>query len=181
MSYWYTIPKQEYMLYHHGILGQKWGIRRFQPYGKGEKVKSGKEVGQATKVQQRTNSSNIPARYDKNAKMKDRMKDLKSNYEEKTGQKVKMSNRKVKEAVKAYDAGRKAIEKQIRYLEKENRNRKDRDPDIDYNIKNLKEGLKDAGAVEDYGAKVRAGKRILRNTLIGCGAMNLSLFLLSMK
>lgn len=32
-------------LYHHGILGMHWGIRRFQPYRKGENVKGGKFVG----------------------------------------------------------------------------------------------------------------------------------------
>lgn len=32
-------------LQHHGILGQRWGIRRFQPYPKDHK--GGKEVGEA--------------------------------------------------------------------------------------------------------------------------------------
>lgn len=40
-------------LYHHGILGQKWGVRRFQPYRVGMKVAGGKVVGAAKKVKQR--------------------------------------------------------------------------------------------------------------------------------
>ena len=42
-------------LEHHGIKGQKWGIRRFQPYSKGKKKgkKKGKEVGAAEKKSKR--------------------------------------------------------------------------------------------------------------------------------
>lgn len=44
----YLVPNN--MLYHHGILGQKWGIRRFQPYGQGYAGSKGKFVGKTIKV-----------------------------------------------------------------------------------------------------------------------------------
>lgn len=47
------LAEDEYFLEHHGIKGQKWGIRRFQPYRQGMKVAGGKVIGAAKKVKQR--------------------------------------------------------------------------------------------------------------------------------
>ena len=47
------LAEDELFFEHHGIKGQKWGIRRFQPYRQGMKVAGGKVIGAAKKVKQR--------------------------------------------------------------------------------------------------------------------------------
>lgn len=51
----FKVNKLTNELMHHGILGMKWGIRRYQPYGSGgyDPEHTGKFVGKATKREQK--------------------------------------------------------------------------------------------------------------------------------
>ena len=64
------LAEDEYFLEHHGIKGQKWGIRRFQPYRQGMKVAGGKVVGAAKKVKQRFKDIGDARQKKKAAKLK---------------------------------------------------------------------------------------------------------------
>ena len=59
-------PSCQPELYHHGIKGQKWGVRRYQPYGAGDHVKGGKFVGDKadfTRALNKTENENAKFKY----------------------------------------------------------------------------------------------------------------------
>lgn len=64
------LAEDDFFLEHHGIKGQKWGVRRFQPYRQGMKVAGGKVIGAAKKVKQRFKDIGDARQKKKAAKLK---------------------------------------------------------------------------------------------------------------
>lgn len=105
-------------LYHHGILGMHWGIRRFQPYGQGyDPKREGKETGLAARLAGQTDSySKLYGRGSNKARAKQYAKQLGSRAKSGVNEaleRLNYANDRLGENLK--DAGKKAKAGLARY------------------------------------------------------------------
>lgn len=99
-------------LMHHGILGMKWGIRRYQPYGSGgyDPEHTGKFVGEATKREQKKAFKTLVKshfRNDTSDRMSERLSKTKSFQKTRlTLERAKELRRKANKAQATYEISR---------------------------------------------------------------------------
>ena len=147
-------PRQN-ELYHHGVMGMHWGIRRYQPYRKGDEVRGGREVGKATKVEQRSIADRVKKGIAAVNKIK---KEIQKGRESKAEHKVKMAQLKAaKKEVKK--AERREKEERIRerireHREEERMNRQEEEARRERNFERARSIVNDAAQIGTmlYGA-----------------------------